>query len=165
MKKGILEKIRIEPMKEDDLMDVMRIEKASFPIPWSESSFLYELRENTEVAYLRVARLSSGGYGPSSILGYVCFWILYRETHIMNLAVHPEWRRQGIGESLIRASLKEAKEKGCLRASLEVRTSNLAAIRLYEKLGFTQRAIRRNYYDSPREDAVVMWLYDLSRFE
>lgn len=159
MEKGILEEIRIEPMREEDLPGVMVIERDSFPTPWSENSFLYELRKNKEVASLKVARLNS------LLVGYVCYWLLFKEVHIMNLAVHKDFRRQGIGEALIKVALKEARDKGGERATLEVRASNTAAIRLYEKLGFRANAIRRNYYDTPKEDALVMWLYDLREFE
>lgn len=159
MEKTVLERIKIEPMKEGDLPEVMAIERDSFPSPWSESSFLYELRKNKEVASLKVARLDD------ILLGYVCYWVLFKEVHIMNLAVHKDFRRQGIGEALIRTALKEARDKGGERATLEVRASNIAAIRLYEKLGFKTTAIRRNYYDAPKEDALVMWLYNLGRIE
>jgi len=130
MEKGVLERIKIEPMKEEDLSEVMEIERDCFPAPWSESSFLYELRKNKEVATLKVARLDD------HLVGYVCCWIVFKEVHIMNLAVHKDFRRQGIGEALIRIALKEAREKGGERATLEVRESNIPAIRLYEKLGF-----------------------------
>jgi len=83
----------------------------------------------------------------------------------MNLAVRRDFRRQGIGETLIRSVLKEARDKGGERATLEVRASNIAAIRLYQKLGFNVTGIRRNYYDAPKEDALVMWLYDMDKVE
>lgn len=159
MEKAIIERIKIEPMKEEDLPSVMAIEKDSFPVPWSESSFLYELKKNKDVSSLMVARIND------LLVGYVCYWLIYKEIHIMNLAVHQAFRRQGIGEALIRTVLKEARSRGGERATLEVRQSNIPAIRLYEKLGFKVIAIRRDYYDVPREDALVMWLYDLRGFE
>ena len=79
----------------------------------------------------------------------------------MNLAVNKDVRRQGIGEAIIRAAIKDARDRGGERATLEVRESNMPAIRLYEKLGFKVIAIRRNYYEAPSEDALVMWIYDL----
>ena len=159
MEKAVLERIKIEQMKEEDLPEVMAIERDSFPLPWSESSFLYELRKNKDVATLKVARLES------ILVGYVCYWLLFKEVHIMNLAVRQDFRKQGIGESLIRAALKEARDKGGESATLEVRASNIPAIRLYEKLGFGVAAIRRDYYDTPKENALVMWLYDLKGIE
>jgi len=157
--KAVLERISIEPMKETDIPEVMAIERDSFPMPWSESSFLYELRRNREVANLMVARLDD------ILVGYVCYWLIFKEVHIMNLAVRRDFRRQGIGETLIRSVLKEARDKGGERATLEVRASNIAAIRLYQKLGFNVTGIRRNYYDAPKEDALVMWLYDMDKVE
>ncbi len=155
MEKTVLERIKIEPMMEKDLPEVMAIERASFQIPWAESSFLYELRKNKEVASLKLARLDN------ILVGYVCCWIIFKEVHIMNLAVYQDFRRLGIGEALIKTALKEAVDRGGVRATLEVRESNLPAIRLYEKLGFRVIAIRKNYYDAPKEDAFVMWLYDM----
>lgn len=159
MEKAVLERIRIEPMKVEDLPDVLEIERDSFPVPWSESSFRYELKNNKEVASLMVARLDG------ILIGYVCFWVVFKETHIMNLAVRRDFRRQGIGEAIIRAALKEALYKGAESATLEVRASNIPAIKLYEKLGFRVTSVRRNYYDIPRADALVMWLYDLRGIE
>lgn len=159
MEKVVLERIRIEPMREEDLPEVMEIERDSFPIPWSESSFRYEIKKNKDVASLMVARLDG------LLLGYVCFWVVFKETHIMNLAVRRDFRRQGIGEALIKTALKEAWAKGAECATLEVRASNIPATKLYEKLGFRVTSVRKNYYDIPREDALVMWLYDLSRLE
>lgn len=159
LEKAVLERIKIEPIREIDLPEIMAIENATFPMPWPESSFLYELRKNKDVASLMVARLDN------LLVGYVCYWLIFKEIHIMNLAVHQDFRNQGIGEALIRTALREAKEKGGERATLEVRESNMPAIRLYEKLGFKVIAIRRDYYDVPREDALVMWIYDLKGFE
>jgi ribosomal-protein-alanine N-acetyltransferase len=159
LEKVVLERIKIEPMKEEDLPEVMEIERNSFPIPWAENSFRYELNKNKEIAILKVAKLDK------LLVGYVCYWLLFKEVHIMNLAVHNDFRRQGIGEALIRAALKEARGKGGLRATLEVRASNTPAIKLYEKLGFKVTAKRHNYYDIPREDALVMWRYDLREIE
>jgi ribosomal-protein-alanine N-acetyltransferase len=155
MEKAVLERIKIEPMRENDLPEVMEIERDCFPAPWTESSFLYELRRNKEVATLKVARLDD------QLVGYVCCWIIFKEVHIMNLAVYQDFRRLGIGDALIKTALKEAVDRGGVRATLEVRESNLPAIRLYEKLGFRVIAIRKNYYDAPKEDAFVMWLYDM----
>jgi len=90
------------------------------------------------------------------IVGYICFWLVFEELHLMNLSVHPCLRREGIGEELLRWAVLKGREAGAKTATLEVRSSNDAARGLYEKVGFKPRSIRRNYYSNPKEDAVIM---------
>jgi ribosomal-protein-alanine N-acetyltransferase len=99
-----------------------------------------------------VARDSERG----AVVGYVCFWKVFSELHLMNLSVHPDRRRLGIGETLGRWTLTWAGENDISLITLEVRASNEAAKRLYEKLGFKLVAVRRNYYRDPSEDALIM---------
>ncbi|MBI4639722.1 MAG: ribosomal protein S18-alanine N-acetyltransferase [Candidatus Tectomicrobia bacterium] len=147
--------IRIEKMVEADLDEVVVIEKQSYASPWPRALFLSELRD-VNSAHLLVARPVHRGT-PDHVLGYICFWVVVDEAHIVNVAVHPLYRRQGIGEKLMRETLQYAREVGCLRATLEVRVSNHGAQRLYEKLGFIPVAIRKRYYSDNGEDAIVMW--------
>jgi ribosomal-protein-alanine N-acetyltransferase len=100
--------------------------------------------------------------GEAEIIGYACFWILFEELHLMNLAVHPAHRRRGIGEELARWVLNMGQEKGVRIALLEVRVSNDPARRLYEKVGFKKIAVRPGYYRDPKEDALLMMLDPLS---
>lgn len=142
-------------MGPDDLEQVMAIERASFNAPWSRQLFLTEFR-NPAVSTLLVAldaRRSS-----RTIAGYIVFWVVADEMHIMNLAVAQKERRQGIGEELVRYGLRHGHRKGAQAAYLEVRASNSAAQGIYSRLGFTRAGLRKGYYDSPREDAVVMML-------
>ena len=143
--------VTIQPMTPADLDEVMPIEAASYAVPWKRPMFEAELHGN-RFARLSVARDSE----QNALLGYVCFWMVFDELHLMNLSVHPEWRRMGIGEELARWTLSWAKESGARLATLEVRVSNEAAKRLYEKLGFKVAAVRHDYYREPREDAVIM---------
>jgi ribosomal-protein-alanine N-acetyltransferase len=92
------------------------------------------------------------------VVGYIVFWSVTDEMHILNLAVGTDFRRQGIARKLVLAALKRAHGKGAKRAFLEVRVSNAAAHRFYSNLGFSGTSMRRDYYDFPVEDAIVMTL-------
>jgi len=144
----------IEPMREEDLDDVLAIEKASFPNPWSRHAFLYELREN-RVAALWVARPLDPEAAPP-VLGYLCLWVVADEVHVTNLAVHPAHRRQGIGRHLLGELFRLYRGRGAVRAALEVRPSNAEARQLYEDFGFQVVGMRKGYYFDTGEDALVM---------
>ncbi len=137
-------------MTVSDIPEVITIENESFSTPWTEASFFSEI--NNPGSICRVA------LSGDSLIGYVCASCILDEEHILNLAVRPDYRRKGIGKMLALAILKELRTRGCKRISLEVRVSNIAAIRLYESIGFRMLGLRRGYYFLPREDAVVMGL-------
>jgi ribosomal-protein-alanine N-acetyltransferase len=141
--------IVLEPMDLDDLEQVLWIERDSFSSPWRRDHFLHELRDN-RYAVNRV--LKSG----DRVLGYSCTWIVDDELRINNIAVHPDHRRRGMARRLLRNALHEARGRGCRRATLEVRPSNGAALRLYRQYGFVQVGRRRNYYRDEGEDALLM---------
>jgi len=151
--------IRIEKMVEADLDEVVAIEEHSYATPWPPGIFLSELKE-VDSARLFVARPANRNR-LDQVLGYICFWIVVDEAHIVNVAVHPFYRRQGIGEKLMKETLHYARGFGCVQATLEVRVSNHGAQRLYEKLGFIPVAIRKRYYSDNDEDAIVMWLNEI----
>jgi ribosomal-protein-alanine N-acetyltransferase len=142
-------KLVIEPMRLEDLDDVQRIEGASFTTPWPENAYRSELMTNRLASYL-VARL--GG----RIVGYGGMWLMVDEAHITTFAVHPGWRRQHVGERLLLAFLDLARDRHAREATLEVRLSNLAARRLYEKYGFRPVGLRPRYYSDNNEDALIM---------
>lgn len=144
----------IDMMKKGDVDQVLKIEQASFSMPWSRNLFLSEFR-SPSVSYPLVALLD----GPDrTIVGFIVFWLVKDEMHILNLAVPPAFRRQGIARKLVLTAVRLAYRKGAARAFLEVRASNVAAQKLYSSLGFAGTSMRRQYYDSPVEDAVVMTL-------
>lgn len=149
-----MQALRIDPMREEDLDDVLVIEKASFPSPWSRHAFLYELREN-RVAALWVARPDGPGTGPA-VLGYLCLWVVADEVHVTNFAVHPAWRHRGIGRYLLGELLRLYRRQGAVRAALEVRPSNAEARQLYAGFGFRVVGVRKGYYFDTGEDALVM---------
>ncbi len=141
-------------MCRDDLPQVLSIERQAFSNPWPETTFLGEI-QNIGLSYPMVAAARPGG----EIIGYVLYWLVADEMQINNVAVHPDWRRRGLGERILRAALDQAKNAGAATAVLEVRQSNLAARTLYErKLGFGFLAIREDYYTGPTEDAIVLGL-------
>lgn len=157
-----IERVRVRPMTIEDLMAVVEIDRQSFAVPWPARSFRFELQENP-VGRLLVA-VSAPDDRSEIILGYIGLWDLVDEGHISTLAVHPDYRRQGIGEALLRAGLSALARTGMQRASLEVRASNQAAQRLYAKFGFSVYGRRRGYYQDNGEDALIMTLTDLQPY-
>lgn len=141
-------------MKREDVDQVMTIEQTSFSMPWSKNLFLSEFR-SPGISTLMVALADEP---VRTIAGYIVVWLVEDEMHILNLAVSPSLRRQGIARKLVLAAIKRADQKGAKRAFLEVRASNAAAQKLYSDLGFTGTSVRRDYYDAPVEDAVIMTL-------
>src|SRR5206468_9569104 len=142
-------KVLIEAMRLEDLDEVERIEEASFSTPWPENAYRSELMTNRLASYL-VARI--GG----RIVAYGGMWLMVDEAHITTFAVHPAWRRQRIGERLLLAFFDLARDRHAREATLEVRLSNLAARRLYEKYGFRPVGLRPRYYSDNNEDALIM---------
>ena len=127
---------------------VAQLEKLCFADPWSEMSIASELQSIW--SYWMVA------LDGDQLVGYVGSQSSIDETDIMNIAVHPDWRRRGIAESLIENLIAELKKRGSHALMLEVRVSNDGAIALYEKLGFHQVGCRKNYYRNPKEDALIL---------
>ncbi len=145
-----MNEILIREMKEGDVSAVARIEKISFSVPWSETSFYNEVHKPR--ALPRVAVLGD------TIVGYLCSEYVGDECHILNLAVHPEYRKQGIANALVEHILEELRLKACRFLYLEVRASNYLAKRLYQSFGFKIVGTRKRYYIHPVEDAVIMML-------
>ena len=138
----------IEKMNAGQVAQIADLEKICFSDPWSENSIAFEL-EN-KLAHWLVAQegeMVAGYIGSQTVMG---------ETDMMNVAVHPDFRRRGIAEALVKRLVEDlqAMESHCL--TLEVRASNAPAIALYEKLGFSQIGRRKNYYRNPREDALIL---------
>ena len=133
-----------------DLDAIERIERASYPTPWSRSMFASELAKPSSLSFGAVDE-------TGTLVGYLVLSRYVDAWHVMNVAVAPERRRQGIASALLHRLLELTKD-GALRGyTLEVRTSNLSAIRLYERFGFRRKGIRRGYYTDNREDALIMW--------
>lgn len=139
--------ITIEKMSREHLSEVASIEEMSFSLPWSLESLELML---TEQASALVA-LEDG-----RVLGYVGMMCVLDEGQIINVAVHPDARRRGVGRSLMKAAEAYAKERGIVFLSLEVRESNIAARSLYSSLGWEEQGIRKGFYSHPVENACVM---------
>lgn len=138
-------------MEVSDLDQVMEVEHDAFATPWSRGAFLNELTTN-QFAYYIVAEVDG------RVVGYNGVWIIIDEAHITNIAVHSEFRRQGIGEMLLEGAMKLATELGAKKLTLEVRVSNHPAQTMYKKKGFQYGGIRKNYYTDNQEDAQIMWV-------
>jgi len=143
--------VHVRPMMEIDLAEVAAIEQRSYAFPWSENIF----RDCLRVGYTCRALDLAG-----QIIGYGVMSVGAGEAHILNVCVREEFRIVGFGRRLLEHLLERAAASGVSEAYLEVRPSNLAAIRLYQRLGFEQIGIRRGYYQAPdgREDAIVLKL-------
>jgi ribosomal-protein-alanine N-acetyltransferase len=152
-----LEGLKVRRMSSDDLGTVLDIEKTCFSSPWSKNSFEYELTNRD--AIMKVAVFEG------RIIGFICLRTLLDITHILNLSVTPEFRRRSIGTTLLKYALRELRHKkpAARSVTLEVRESNTAAIRLYEKSGFRLTGRRIRYYQKPVENAVIMDLKGLDR--
>lgn len=145
--------VSIDLMGERDLPEIMTIEQESFVSPWTEGMFRNELKIPN--AQCLVARI---GQGKKSIIGgYIIFWIVADETHLHNLAVRKEFRRQGLAQSFMLVMNEISGQLSLKTQTLEVRESNAAAISLYRKCGFVVKGRRPLYYTDTHEDALIMW--------
>jgi [ribosomal protein S18]-alanine N-acetyltransferase len=136
-------------MRSEDLDEVVAIERLSFTLPWSRGAFLYEMEQN------RVARCWVMRHDGQAV-GYACLWEIGEETHITNIAVHPDFRRRGIARALLGHILEDARRRPARLVGLEVRPSNHEARPLYESFGFRVVGRRKGYYYDTGEDALVM---------
>jgi len=145
----------IRKMRLEDVPAVAELDRISFTLPWPERSFRFEVSENTASrCYVADA--------DKRIIGAVVSWLLVDELHIATLATHPDFRRQGIAQSLLIHVLRLAGQEGAVSSFLEVRAGNLAAQAMYQKFGYQQVGLRRRYYKDNDEDAILMLLEDLS---
>ena len=145
--------VRAQPEHIEQIYD---IECLSFSDPWSKESIGREFSDGL-ARYFVAIQLSAEGRETGFIAGYCGYWSIVGEAHITNVAVRPDYRNRGVGGGLIHAMLGDIAIAGHESATLEVRVNNAGAIRLYEKFGFKQSGVRRNYYDHPKCDALIMW--------
>ena len=148
----------IEPMTVRLLSQVVAVERESFDNPWSFSQFKGELDNSVSHCFVERVAAAEGGLegGDGPICGYLIFWIVAGEAHILNLCVAPWARRSGGGRRMVDYALAMMEENGVFEVFLEVRPSNEAALKLYESYGFECIYTRRRYYGD--EDARVMSL-------
>lgn len=132
-----------------DVDGVWAVECQVFSTPWSRGAFVNEMTDNDLACYLILE-------DKGMIAGYAGMWIIVDEAHVTNIALLPAYRRQGLGEKLVRELMKAARERHAVMMTLEVRPSNTVAQALYSKLGFLPQGIRRGYYSDNQEDALIM---------
>lgn len=138
-----------------DLNGIWAIEKLSFPTPWSRFSFLSELGHSLSHTLVAVPPRPR----PRQVWGYLIFWVVAEEMHILNLAVHPQHRRRGLARRLLSEGMNQARDLGARVAWLEVRPSNTPALALYRSFGFQEVGRRPRYYDDTQEDALLLAYY------
>ncbi len=152
---------RIEPMKPADIPEVVAIEQASYSMTWPRKAYDYELQQNDLAYYfvLRIAPPQLDGLATepaASIIGLGGFWLMGDAAHITTIAIHPHWRRLGLGEWMLITLLDQGQVLGAQVVTLEVRPSNQAALLLYQKYNFKQVGRRPRYYSDNGEDALIL---------
>ena len=141
----------VRAIREEDVAQIHELETLCFAMPWSEESILHDIRENV------VARWLVLDNGAGRVLAYAGMWLVLDEAHVCNVAVHPDFRRQGYGRRIFLALCALAKENSMALMTLEVRRSNHAAQALYHQCGFLDVGYRKRYYEDNREDALIMY--------
>lgn len=145
--------IYVEEMTTSTMVDVKDICDLSFSIPWSLSSLEKELT-NPNALYI-VVKLGE------KVVGFGGIWVVFDEATVINIAVHPDYRGIHISDIIMENLINKAKSMGACSMTLEVRISNIPAIKLYEKYGFIIEGTRKNFYDNPKEDGHIMWKYNI----
>ena len=140
----------IRSMRKEDVLQITQIEKLSFPSPWSCGIFSSELDRRNFAFYYVIEY-------QDKITAYTGYWKVGNEAHLVNMAVHPAFRRNGLGSRLLKYILEKAQNQGLNTITLEVRRFNLAAQKFYESFDFKKVAIRPGYYVETGEDALVYW--------
>ncbi len=142
--------VSLRRMVEEDLPEVLALQARCFSHPWSAELVKRELTHDWSTVL--VAELPE----DKRLVGFLIYWVVHDEVHILNIATDPKVRRRGIARTLLERSLKTGRERACRLATLEVRRSNVAAIELYRSFDFRSVGVRPNYYVDEREDAIVM---------
>ena len=143
-------KFELRRMRPDDLDEVMEIERAAFRHPWSTELFRRELEHDWSTILVCAGRASE------RLVGFLIYWLVHDEVHILNVAVSPEHRRRGIARTLMGETERRAVQAGATLMTLEVRRSNTAALELYRAFDYRAVGVRPNYYVDEGEDAIVM---------
>ncbi len=140
----------VRDMKLEDLDQIMILEELCFSVPWSRDAFTNEITKN-KLAHYIILEIDE------IIVGYGGVWYIVDEGHITNVAIHKDYRKQGLGKELVKGMIEKAKKSNISHMTLEVRKSNIPAITLYERMGFLVAGVRPKYYTDNNEDALIMW--------
>jgi len=141
-------KTKIREMKMEDIPTIMILEKELFSTAWEEEMFIEEI----EKQYAYVLEIKN------EIIGYICGWKILDEFNITNIAIAAAFQGKGVGKALVQFLMSKLLDENCFKYFLEVRESNHAAKKLFEKMGFNVVGVRKKYYHSPQEDALVLGL-------
>ncbi len=141
--------LQIDDMRTEDLEQVSRLEASCFSMPWSKKSF-EEVLGKSDAVYVTARE-------EEKVVGYCGAYVILDEADINQVAVEPSCRNKGIGRKMMEVLLQKLKRAGANAVTLEVRRSNETAIALYESLGFVTEGIRKNFYEKPAEDGLIMW--------
>lgn len=141
--------LQIDDMRMEDLEQVSRLEAMCFSMPWSRKSF-EEVLHKSDAVYVTAKE-------EKKVVGYCGAYVILDEADINQVAVEPFSRKKGIGRKMMEVLLQKLEKAGADAVTLEVRRSNEAAIALYESLGFVTEGIRKNFYEKPVEDGLIMW--------
>ena len=152
--------LAIEPAEPSHLEQILNIEQEAFSAPWTRVMFEAEVKGNPFSQLFVAVSIDDQGE-TKEIIGYLCYWIVFEELRLLNLAVRPSWRRRGVARRFVQHALRDAITHGAGRALLEVRASNGVAKTLYSRFGFWEYGIRTGYYMNPDEDAILMRLEPL----
>lgn len=144
---------RIESMNSSHVKGIFEVSKLSLAESWNIESIEKEL--SNKLAKYLVA------LDGNKVIGFVGMWIVFDEGDITNIAVHPDYRKQGAGNLLMDSLIALCKESNITSLTLEVRESNLPAQNLYKKHKFTEEGVRKNFYDNPKENAIIMWRHNI----
>lgn len=144
---------KIIPFDETHIDEIFEIEKLCFATPWTIESLNGELHNAFAKYFVAVC--------DNKVIGYAGIWNIIDEGHITNIAVHPDYRSCGVGNSLLNKLIQVCKGLGIFSLTLEVRKSNINAQKLYEKHGFIVEGMRKRYYSDNDEDALIMWKHHL----
>jgi len=147
------QQVSVDLMKKEDLPEILAMERASFPTPWTEGMFLDEIR--TTHAQCLIIKIEIEG--KTVIAAYIIFWLVADEVHLHKMAVRNEFRRHGLACNMMNLMKDIAAQVGITQQTLEVRESNREAINLYRKCGFVVKGRRPHYYTDTHEDALIMW--------
>jgi ribosomal-protein-alanine N-acetyltransferase len=146
----------------EDVEALARLESACFSHPWTGPQLASEVALGPPAAVLVARGPSAAANAGVTVGAYCAYRVVVDEMLVMNVAVHPDWRRRGIARFLLRLAMRRAARAGARTALLDVRASNRAALALYSSLGFERMGVRRGYYRSPLEDALVLRLSGLA---
>lgn len=158
-----LVELKVEPLSQQQLSQVLELDRIALGGLWSLSAYQREL--NSPNSTLLALSIVATPEASPTIVGIACLWAILEEAHITIIAVHPDYQGRGFGQLLLYSLLKDALSRKLERATLEVRPSNHPALSLYKKFGFQEVGRRKGYYQKTGEDALILWLSGLHRPE